>query len=584
LARPDLVLLHAPSVYDFREKNILYGPVSDVVPSTQIFDMYPIGFMTILSYLEAHGYSVRIVNVALRMLQSRRFDAEKLIRRLRPAAFGIDLHWMVHAQGSLELASIVKKYHPDTPVIFGGLSSSYFHRELIRLPQVDYVIRGDCAEEPLRRLLSAIRERRAPEDVPNLTRMEGDEVRAGELTHVPPSLDEVSFDYRSVMRACARHWDIMGHMPFKAWLGYPILAALTCHGCSRDCVICGGSASFYRRECGRDSLAMRGPQALARDIGTMSRCVRAPIMVLGGLMQAGEEYALAVLSALKAERVRNHVAIEFFLPPPRRILEALRAAIPDYNIQISPESHDEDVRRGFGKPYDNETLERSVFDALDLNCRRLDVFFMIGLPGQTADSVRGTVEYCRGLLGRCREAGLGGRLRPFISPLSPFLDPGSRAFEEPEKHGYRLFHRTLEEHRRALLAPSWKYTLNYETEWMSRDQLVDVTYEAALELNAVKLQYGLLKPEEAAGIAARIARERELMAEIDRIWEGEEEPAREAALRGLMAKFDALGPGTTCMKDEMNWPRRFLRFSPLQIVRSAWSGLLGRRPSAVPPS
>jgi hypothetical protein len=45
------------------------------------------------------------------------------------------------------------------------------------------------------------------------------------------------------------------------------------------------------------------------------------------------------------------------------------------------------------------------------------------------------------------------RVIPFISPLAPFVDPGSRAFEEPEKHGYKLFARTLEEHRRQLLAP-----------------------------------------------------------------------------------------------------------------------------------
>jgi len=100
----DLILLHPPSVYDFRKKAIMYGPVSDVVPSTQIFEMYPIGFMTILEYLERHGYSVRIINVALRMLRSRRFDVEKLIRSLNTAAFGLDLHWLVHAQGSLELA------------------------------------------------------------------------------------------------------------------------------------------------------------------------------------------------------------------------------------------------------------------------------------------------------------------------------------------------------------------------------------------------------------------------------------------------------------------------------------------------
>lgn len=38
----DLVLLHAPSVYDFREKAILYGPVADLIPSSSMFEMYPI--------------------------------------------------------------------------------------------------------------------------------------------------------------------------------------------------------------------------------------------------------------------------------------------------------------------------------------------------------------------------------------------------------------------------------------------------------------------------------------------------------------------------------------------------------------
>ena len=55
MSSSDLILLHAPSVYDFRGKSILYGPVSDLVPSTPVFEMYPIGFTTIAEYLERHG-------------------------------------------------------------------------------------------------------------------------------------------------------------------------------------------------------------------------------------------------------------------------------------------------------------------------------------------------------------------------------------------------------------------------------------------------------------------------------------------------------------------------------------------------
>ena len=44
MSQPDLILLHPPSAYDFRRKTMLYGPISDVIPSSPIFEMYPIGF------------------------------------------------------------------------------------------------------------------------------------------------------------------------------------------------------------------------------------------------------------------------------------------------------------------------------------------------------------------------------------------------------------------------------------------------------------------------------------------------------------------------------------------------------------
>ncbi|GAI32703.1 unnamed protein product, partial [marine sediment metagenome] len=84
----DLVLLHPPSVYDFRQKTILYGPVSDLIPSSPIFEMYPIGFTSIAEYLERAGYQVRIVNLAVRMLNGKKFNAEKMIKRLRSPVFG----------------------------------------------------------------------------------------------------------------------------------------------------------------------------------------------------------------------------------------------------------------------------------------------------------------------------------------------------------------------------------------------------------------------------------------------------------------------------------------------------------------
>lgn len=567
----DLVLLHAPSVYDFRKKAVLYGPASDVVPSTQIFEMYPLGFMTIMDYLQGHGHSVRIINVALKMLRSRRFDAEKLIRSLKPAAFGFDLHWLVHAQGSLALAEIAKRHHPDTPVIFGGISASYYHEELIRYPQVDYVVRGDSAEEPLRQLLSALKEGTSLGNVPNLTWKDGENVRVNSLSHSPSDMDAIKFDYRVVMESILRHVDFVGHMPYRGWLRYPIVAELSCHGCVHDCVICGGSASAFKKTCGRSAIAHRSPELLAKDIGLASRHMNAPIIILGDILQAGREYAARLLEGIKAQDIDNHIVVEFFSPPPKEFLESVADSVPNFNIQISPESHDVEIRRRFGKAYTNAALEEMIGDALDLGCGRIDVFFMIGLPGQTPQSVYDTVAYCRKLLERYGSDG-SRRIQPFISPLAPFLDPGSKAFEAPGEHGYRLFFRSLEDHRKALLSPSWKYTLNYETEWMSRDEIVDSTYGAAAELNRLKAEYGLLSPETADRIEKRIESEKLAMDEIDGICSSLEGQDQERALEQVMNRFDCLGPSTICHEDEMKWPSRLLRFNPLRIMLGALTG------------
>ena len=157
MAIPDLTFLHAPSVYDFRRESILYGPVSDLVPSTPVFEMYPIGFTTIAEYLERQGFRCRIINLAVRMLEDVHYDVEKTIEKNDSIVFGIDLHWLPHAHGSIEVARIVKKIHPNRPVLFGGISSTYFHKELIEYPAVDFIIRGDSTEQPNLDLIRYIR-------------------------------------------------------------------------------------------------------------------------------------------------------------------------------------------------------------------------------------------------------------------------------------------------------------------------------------------------------------------------------------------------------------------------------------------
>lgn len=562
----DLILLHAPSVYDFRRQSILYGPVSDLVPSTPVFEMYPIGFTTMAEYLERHGFRVRIVNLAVRMLNEPTFDPEPLIAALNPTAFGIDLHWLPHAHGALAVAQLVKRHHPDTPIIFGGFSSTYYHEELIRYPFVDYVIRGDSTEEPLRQLMAYLTGRPAAPKlnaIPNLTwRDRNGEIRVNPHSYRPANLDHVMLDYRYVVRAAARDLDLGSYVPFKDWLDYPILAALSCRGCTQNCVICGGSAAAFRQMHGRDAPAFRKPEMLAEDVRRSAALSRGPVFILGDLRQAGPDYAQRFFDAVAG--FKGPVITELFSPASRAYLEQMAKALPNFTLEVSLESHDPQVRAAFGKHYGNAPIERTIADALDVGAKRVDVFFMIGLPQQTTDSVLQTIDYCADLLQRF---GRDGRLIPFISPLAPFLDPGSRGFEHPDEHGYRLFARTLEEHRQRLGAPSWKYVLNYETRWMTRDQLVDVTYEAGKRLNRLKAEYGLVERRQAAATEARIERAVALIGEIDRLVATATPEQLHWELIRLKDEIDQVNMSTVCDKRELNVELRGPKLRYLQVGR-----------------
>ncbi len=512
----DLILLHAPSVYDYREKTILCGPVSDQIPSSPVFEMYPIGLTSIAEYLERAGYRVRIVNLAVRMLNDPDFDAEQMIKRLKAPVFGIDLHWMVHCHGAIEVARLVKKHHPEAKVIFGGFSASYYYKELIEYPEIDFVLRGDSTEEPLRQLMRCIKQKREPETVSNLVWRDGQgTVRENPFLHVPADLSHVmTGHYTNTIRSVIRYRDLASYTPFKGWMDYPITAVFTCRGCNENCVICGGSAAAFRKFYNREKTAFRSPEAVVRDIKQIARFSHGPAFILGDPRQAGEDYARDLFRLLQRNKVKNQLIFEVFSPASADFMRQLSQCSPNFCLEISPESHDPDVRTAEGRHYSTEDLEQTLDNALHARCGRLDVFFMIGLAKQTPQSVLDTVDYCGYLLDRFKG---NKRLYLFIAPLAPFLDPGSLAFEQPERHGYHVLYRTLAEHRQALVQPSWKYALNYETDWMTRQQIVDTTYEAMMRLNQLKAKYEVIPQQMADAENQRLGTAWEMLHTIDDI-------------------------------------------------------------------
>ena len=561
----DLVLLHPPSVYDFRKTGILFGPISDVIPSTPVFEMYPMGLTTIAGHLEEEGFNVEIVNVAYRMIADPAYDAAADIARHDPMIFGIDLHWLPHAHGGIELAKLVKQHHPTTPVIVGGLSASYYCEELLGYPWVDMVMRGDSTEVPMLKLMQVLRSGGSLADVPNLAwKTPEGEVIVNPLSHVPDSIDDIPLpNYSYVMRSVLKYGSLANVIPFEDWLDYPITAVLTSRGCTQNCAICGGSRSAYQSICNRSRPAFRSPETLVRDILRIQEFSRSPIFLVHDLRQGGREHADRFFDLLEQARIENELVFELFFPAGDEFFGRIAKAVPRFSVEMTLESHLESLRRVNGKLVcSNERIEATIASALKNGVNRIDIFFMVGIPKQTYADAVGCVDYCRTLLQR-----FGGdrRLWFFIAPLGPFLDPGSPAFEQPERFGYRKLCRTFEDHRRALTGPSWKHILSFETDSMTRDEIVDATYEATLRLAKAKLDFGIIDQLSYRKLVSGVAASRQLVSEIDVIQSLPEPAERQVRLAALRQRVTDLARPEVRAKDWLKWPirRRFARLHRL---------------------
>ena len=481
---PHLILIHPPSHLESDELRDRHALASATVASSALFEYYPLGFLSLLEYLERHSFAVRIVNLAVKMSKSRRFDPRRMIRKFHPLAFGISLHWLTHANGALDLARVCKEEHPDIPVLFGGLTASYYHEELIQSPDVDYILRGDSTEQPVVDLLRCLDGRREPTDVANLTWKKKGEAVFNPLTYQPNLLD-IRVDYGRLIKHIIRYRDLRGSLlTGYQWPAYAFNMTLSCRGCTLNCLTCGGT----NRALGRTALAVRDPEILAAEVIAAQRITPHPVGIVGDIRQHDPD---RLIEALRRRKPSRPLSLESYGAVDEEFLKKLGTLGPPPEIHMSPETHDEEIRANYGRCYTNEQLETGLGGVLDMGGKAL-LFFAVGLPGQTRESVMESVAYAERLLERF-SARHPGKLDIQFSPLLPFIDPGSLAFEHPEATGYRLFARTLAEHCALLRQPDLREALNYETEWMTRADIIAAGTEAMDRMIDIRARCGILK-------------------------------------------------------------------------------------------
>jgi len=506
----DLFLMHPPAFFDFRNRGDIYWPffgTSSGTPITPLYEMFPVGFKSLKRVLGENNHAVEIVNMSTVMLKYPDIDLRTIIEEADVKVIGIDLHWMIHVQGSLGMAEYIKEIRPEIPILFGGISSTYYTDELMEYPFIDMIMRGYDTHAPMIHLMDVMKNGGDMNAVQNLVwKNDKNEVRYN------------NFDYKPKKLTCGINFS---DIPQDNKSFIPIRDVLTTEnaGCAHNCGWCAGSRdSFKRINKVKYAVVQKDLDAIEYEMGSIAQIPgnnkKYNLYSLGTYSESKSRLS-SILDFVSTSEL-NSVMYDQFSIPTDEMTKKMAGTSPKVIVNMSPMSHDVHVSKLSGRgTYTMEEMEDWIDRALDMGIYEVDVWFLIGLVEQDKKSVFENVEYCRHLLEKYK----GKRVIPYICPMTPFLDPASNYFEEPEKYGYKLFYRSVEEHRRGMESPSLINRINYETKWLSRKELVTVSYEAIKRIFLMKGEFGLFPKRVVKSVVEKIDEAVHYNLEVHRIEE-----------------------------------------------------------------
>jgi len=446
----DILFFHTPSTFN----DVKHDWLSRSVSSSGKFEISPIGLNTLVNYIKEHELEADIVNCA-NTLESE----DKLLMYLQniyqlPRFFGVSLHWLVHINGVMKLIKLLKQLYPNIPVVIGGISASFFYRELIESADCDYIIRGVCAEKPLLLLLKSDQSKDSLLKIPNL------------VWKNKNTIQENSFEIMEISNF--NSFNYLHENDKEKW-------GIVCYkGCRENCIYCGGT----NRALGINKLLINSNDNILKQIKKISETSKKSIKLYGDIRNIDYH---DLLIRINEAQIKNKLVFEVFYPLQKDIIKEIASNChSEFEITISPDSSIQEIRKLSGKRnYSNDVLVEMINNVLGIG-GSIPVFFMLGLPNHTKETIKKELEFIEFLYNKFSI--YKNKFKVFFTTLSPFVDPGSRIYYDPQKYGYKLHAKNFYEYVNILTNTNAAETINYETEWLDRQQIIELENYIKIEM------------------------------------------------------------------------------------------------------
>lgn len=447
---------------------LLIQPVASFTNEATVLpqDAVGIGMLTIIAYVKKHGYSGKIIHMPNAFKQG--YTIEKIedeIEKCDPDIIGIGLNWLHFSEGALDTAKLLRIKYPDKIIVIGGQHATLFAKELmVRAPYITGITIGE-AELTYLNMLQAVKNKKDIRGIDGFSYMQNGKY-IEKQPKVIENLDDIPYySYRWV-------W------PNSVTKG----AALdTVRGtCPKDCSYCIESKTNTLQ--GRVDFSSHTPQYLAGQIqffyeeGIDSITIQDPITLMG------EQYLVDVCEELINSKIKLRL-LNIFVEPrifTEKFFKLLSSCANEIVLDYGIESGADNILKISGRYFDTERLLENFRLANKYGIKIL-TWWMVGMPGETRQSVKQTYEFMKRTLEY-------GAIPRWVTPL--ILFPQTDMANNAEKYEIECIYKNFDDYMLFSRTHANKYgvykaLITHKPKGMSEKDIVEMTI--ALKKGIVKL-------------------------------------------------------------------------------------------------
>jgi len=440
----------------------------------------PLGLIPLANLLKDKN-SVEIVNIVLEKKLDKNFDILDYIKEKGFDIVCLDLQWHYQTAKVIDTAQEIKEKFPKIKIIIGGYTASFFYKDIIKFPFIDFVIRGE-AEVPLQKLVDDIEGDLSK--VPNLVWKKEDNIVKKQLAEANDMffenrksedflvvenelsyfadeeiLNKLNFTDLSALKNKEQYMQL-GLEKNKAdneW--YFIYNAG--RGCNVNCSFCSGSKDCAKIITGRNKVIFTDEKKVMQELKKLSESGLGVWYTT--FDPSGLEDYISLFKKIREENLKLRCKFECWKLPTKEFIDEFALTFENGSeIILSLESGSEAVRKkNKGFFFINDDFMKTIEYLNGKNINAV-VYFTAGLAFETIDDFVETLK----LVNELRKY---KNVFIFATPIE--IEPGSPMFLQPEKYRIKLKRRNFEDFYNSHKKNS---SLGYETEFFSESEIPEL--------------------------------------------------------------------------------------------------------------